>query len=172
MCFVEFIFHNLHLTLDRCLSFCTVYFGHCVVCSSSIYGFCLPLRYPQTLLTLCIQTFDNLTVLWIPNFKRKFFFRDRLFLSFKKLFRRYQLLVEKYSRTYDEIWYLAIKIRVMVFNSTFNNISLISWRSVVLVDETGVPGENHRPAASHWKALSRIVVSSTPRHERDSNSHL
>ena len=25
--------------IDRCLSFCTFSFGHCVVCSSSIYGF-------------------------------------------------------------------------------------------------------------------------------------
>ncbi len=31
----------------------------------------------------------------------------------------------------------------------FNNISVISWRSVLLVEETGVPRENHRPAASH-----------------------
>jgi len=38
----------------------------------------------------------------------------------------------------------------MVFNTTFNNISAISWISVLLVEETGVPGENHRPAASHW----------------------
>jgi hypothetical protein len=37
----------------------------------------------------------------------------------------------------------------MVFNATFNNITVISWRSVVLVEETGLPGENHRPAASH-----------------------
>ena len=29
--------------VDRCLSFCTFSFGHCVVCSSSIYGFWLPL---------------------------------------------------------------------------------------------------------------------------------
>ena len=28
----------------------------------------------------------------------------------------------------------------MVFNATFNNISVISWRSVLLVEETG---ENH-----------------------------
>jgi len=28
---------------DRCLSFCTFSFGHCAVCSSSIYGFWLPL---------------------------------------------------------------------------------------------------------------------------------
>jgi hypothetical protein len=31
----------------------------------------------------------------------------------------------------------------MVFNATFNNISAISWRSVLLVEETRVPGENH-----------------------------
>jgi hypothetical protein len=30
----------------------------------------------------------------------------------------------------------------MVFKATFNNISVLSWRSVVLVEETGVPGEN------------------------------
>jgi hypothetical protein len=34
----------------------------------------------------------------------------------------------------------------MVFNATFNNIS---WWSVLLVEETGAHGENHRPAASH-----------------------
>ena len=37
---------------------------------------------------------------------------------------------------------------LMVFNATFNNISVISWRSVLLVEETGGPGENHRPVAS------------------------
>jgi len=36
--------------VDRCLSFCTFSFGHCVVGSSSIYGFSLPLPYLQTLL--------------------------------------------------------------------------------------------------------------------------
>jgi len=51
----------------------------------------------------------------------------------------------------------------MVFNATFNNISVISWQSVLLVEETEVPGENHRPFASHWQTLSYNVVSSTPR---------
>jgi hypothetical protein len=37
----------------------------------------------------------------------------------------------------------------MVFNATFNNISVISWLSVLLVEETGVPGAHHRPDASH-----------------------
>jgi hypothetical protein len=35
---------------------------------------------------------------------------------------------------------------LMVFNATFNNISVILWRSVLLMEETGGPGENHRPA--------------------------
>jgi len=58
----------------------------------------------------------------------------------------------------------------MVFNATFNRISL--YRSVLLVEETGVPGENHRPVASHRQTLSQNVVSSTPRHERNSNPQL
>jgi hypothetical protein len=37
----------------------------------------------------------------------------------------------------------------MVFNATFNNITVISWRSVLLVEETGGPGENHQPVTSH-----------------------
>jgi hypothetical protein len=42
---------------------------------------------------------------------------------------------------------------------TFNNISVISWWSVLLEEETGVPRENHRPVASHWQALSHNIVS-------------
>jgi len=44
---------------------------------------------------------------------------------------------------------LYVPIRVMVINATFKNISVISWGSVLLLEETRVPGENHRPAASH-----------------------
>jgi hypothetical protein len=44
---------------------------------------------------------------------------------------------------------------------TFNNNLVISWRSVLLVGGNGVPGENHRPVASHWQTLSHNVVSST-----------
>ena len=38
---------------------------------------------------------------------------------------------------------------LMVFNATFNNISVISWWLVLLMEETGGPRENHRPVASH-----------------------
>ena len=37
--------------VDRCLSFCTFSFDHCVVCSSSTYVFWLPLWYLQILLS-------------------------------------------------------------------------------------------------------------------------
>jgi len=37
----------------------------------------------------------------------------------------------------------------MVLKDTFNNISAISWRGVLLVEETGGPGENDRPVASN-----------------------
>jgi hypothetical protein len=46
----------------------------------------------------------------------------------------------------------------MVSNVTFNNISVILWRSVLLVEETEGPGESHRPAGSHWQILSHNVV--------------
>jgi hypothetical protein len=54
----------------------------------------------------------------------------------------------------------------MVFNVAFNNISVILWRSVLLVKET--------TDLSHVtdKLLSHNVVSSTPRHERGLNSQL
>jgi hypothetical protein len=45
----------------------------------------------------------------------------------------------------------------MVLNATFNNISVIWWQSVLLVDETRVPGENYRPVASHWQTLSQLI---------------
>jgi hypothetical protein len=48
---------------------------------------------------------------------------------------------------------LLLGVGVMVFNATFNNISVVSWSSVLLVGETGVPRENHRPVASHRQAL-------------------
>jgi hypothetical protein len=60
------------------------------------------------------------------------------------------------------VWFIC-------FNTTFNNISVIL---PLLVEETGVPGENHRPVASHLQTLSCNVVSSTPRHEWGSNSQL
>ena len=46
----------------------------------------------------------------------------------------------------------------MVFNTTFNNISVISWRSVLLVEETG---ENYRLDKSYklWGIILYEVTS-------------
>ena len=57
-------------------------------------------------------------------------------------------------------------LRLSVFNTTFNNITAISWRSVLLVEETR---ENHWPVASRIQTLSHNVVSSTHRHKWGSN---
>jgi hypothetical protein len=43
---------------------------------------------------------------------------------------------------------VIIRFGFMVFHATFNNISVISWQSVLLVEETRLPGENHRPVAT------------------------
>jgi hypothetical protein len=53
-------------------------------------------------------------------------------------------ILENISKVLGFVWF-----SFMVFNATFNNISAISLRSVLLVAETGVPGETHRPVASH-----------------------
>jgi hypothetical protein len=43
------------------------------------------------------------------------------------------------------------------FNVTFSNISAISWRPVLVVEEAGVPGEKHRPWASNWSTVSLLL---------------
>jgi hypothetical protein len=47
------------------------------------------------------------------------------------------------------VWFIAI----------FNNISVFSLRTVLLVEEIGVPGENHRHTASHWQSCKACETS-------------
>ena len=54
----------------------------------------------------------------------------------------YRMLSVEHNAQILVLWF-------MVFNATFSDISVISGRPVLLVEETGVPGENHRPVASH-----------------------
>jgi hypothetical protein len=56
----------------------------------------------------------------------------------------------------------------MVFNATFKNISIISWRSVLLVEEAGIPGEKHLPE------LVKTTSSHSEKkcHTEKSSSHL
>ena len=68
-----------------------------------------------------------------------------------------QILRNDYIYLYSQSSPLGL-VCLIVFNATFNNISVISWRSVWLVEETGGPGENHRTVVSHWQKLSHNVV--------------
>ena len=55
----------------------------------------------------------------------------------------------------------------MVFNVTLNNISVILWLSVLLVEETGVPREN-----TDLSQVTDKLASSSPPHQRGSKSQL
>ena len=48
---------------------------------------------------------------------------------------------------------------ILVFNATFSSISAISWRPVLVMEETGVPGENHRPWTSNWSTVLLAAAS-------------
>ena len=50
---------------------------------------------------------------------------------------------------------------LVVFNATYNNISVISGWSVLLVEETGGPGGNHRPVEVTDK-LYHIMLYTSP----------
>jgi hypothetical protein len=43
----------------------------------------------------------------------------------------------------------------MVYNATFNTISAISWMSVLMVEETGVPEEKHCVSRTQWYTQSQ-----------------
>jgi hypothetical protein len=60
----------------------------------------------------------------------------------------------------------------LMFNATFSNISVISWRLVLLVDETGEPREppTCRKSLTNALTLPHNAVWSTPRIDRYSNS--
>jgi len=45
-----------------------------------------------------------------------------------------------------------LMVRFMVFNAILNNISVTSWRSIVLVEETGIPQTCH-------KSLTNFITS-------------
>ena len=61
----------------------------------------------------------------------------------------------------EEMFY-GMRIRILVLDVTFNNISVVSCWLFLLVDETV---EKHRSAESHWQTLSQNVLLSTPCHE-------
>jgi len=79
-----------------------------------------------------------------------------------------QLHQNCHIKVYLNICYHLVSVSVFLFawwcityqsyNATFNNTSILSWQSVLLVEETRVTRENNRPVASHWQTLSNNVV--------------
>ena len=53
-----------------------------------------------------------------------------------------------YNRTIV-LFVFVIDLFYFVFNATFSNSSVISWRPVLVMEEAGVPGENQRPWESN-----------------------
>ena len=105
-----------------------------------------------------ILTMMYFTVLELKKISKYFIWDDNLFLLTYDRYIPLYFLIFKSPEAF--VWFttLLFRVRVMVLNATFNNISLISWLSVLLVEEIKVPEENHRPAASHWQTLSHNVV--------------
>ena len=58
----------------------------------------------------------------------------------------------------DQQKHVCLFVCLMMFYATVNNIFVISWLSVLLVEETGGSGENHPPVASYCQTLSHNVV--------------
>ena len=55
-----------------------------------------------------------------------------------------------------------VLVGFLVFNATFNNISVISWQSVLLVEETDEPGENHQNLSQVTDKLYYIMLYTSP----------
>ena len=50
------------------------------------------------------------------------------------------------------------RVNVMVLKTTLNKISVISWRSVLLDEESIVPEENYQLAANHWHTFYHLKL--------------
>ena len=75
-----------------------------------------------------------------------------------------QLETPHRSIMYQVIIITMLFVCLMVFNVTFSNMSVISWRSILLVEETEGPGENHR--------TDQFVCKENEREKNDDNSFI
>jgi hypothetical protein len=116
---------------------------------------------------LCCLSFIDLQLLVTPLVSSNSSYFFSCVTSWNMISTRYPIhngkialyIIICYKFVYFFIYILFVLIHLSlvwfkVFNAIFNNISVISWQSVLLVKETGVPGENHRPVTSHWQTLS------------------
>jgi len=107
----------------------------CTLCCQFLWTihFWLPLRYSLTF--ICILLNDGICGIISQQIT-------------------YSIIFQFYNNCFYDwlIWFL-------VFNATFSNISAISWRPVLVVEEGRVPGENHRPWASNLVNFSLATAS-------------
>ena len=100
---------------------------------------------------------NDLFVLVSKGYPFFLFFFIRFWYLILKLFRQGGIVC------YNSLWLGEVRVRVRVINTTFNNVSVISWWSVLWVGKPELHGENHGHAASHWQTLSHNVLTTTPR---------
>ena len=115
--------------VDRWLSYCTFSFGHCVVCSSSIYGFWLPLWYYQTLLNPA--TFE-----WIAYIKAGKWSLMYVFISLRFSYLILELLYFWFSFEYTNHSYDGTQM-----NALCMGIPTSSWSTIC----------HDRSVVAHWK---------------------
>jgi hypothetical protein len=116
----------------------------------------------------CEERWDRRNRIWWHMFFGCYRWRTPHSKSVRYKFLLYQIYMKLVLQNQPIAWG-EDGLKLIEFNAAFNNIPVISWWSVLFVEETGV---NHRPVASHWQSLSYNVVSSTPCHEWGSNSQI
>jgi hypothetical protein len=133
-------------------------FCHCIVCLSSIYRFWLPLWYPQIFPSDKLHTTTK--NLWYK------IITHRLVKSNKELYQTqyYTTKARRQVLPPVQVWLETITGRENMLEyylkplSQFHykktsKISEFGWRSVLFVEKSGVPRENHWLVASHWQTL-------------------
>ena len=125
---------------NNCLQSLMRYYQHCIchhwVSYKIINRWALE---KKTFSAICFNSLQTKTI--IPGCTKNTALLDAFIaVDIRRISRNFNLYDQKCKPK------IRVRVRVMLFNATFNNISVISWRSVLLVDETGVPREDHRPA--------------------------
>jgi hypothetical protein len=120
------------------------------------------LKYPVLIqerkrLCLCVLEVSNMPLFQSMSFILGFAI-DRMYFFFVSFFKRWFKNTHFCNYIPPNCFERQMFVCLMIFNATFKNISVISWRSVLLVEEIGEPGENHRPAAGHWQTVSHNAV--------------
>jgi hypothetical protein len=109
------------------------------------------LHYEQTCHTLPLIISENyylffFNILMDINMNRQILFIMKVYVWMCKMY-NHQLL------SWILLFFYRFRTRLI---TTFNNISVISWRPFSFVEETGEPEENHWPVAGKWQTLSHL----------------